>query len=261
MTLELTVYKIGGEVLDHPDTLTQLLEDMATVSGAKVLVHGGGKIGTEMARRLGVETAMVGGRRITSPEMLEVALMVYGGLINRRLVAQLQALSCPALGLTGADMDVIRARRRPPGEIDYGLAGDVTGVNTERLGMLLDQGIMPVLAPLTHDGAGQLLNTNADTIAAETAIALSRRYQVRLVFCFDKTGVLLDLNRPESLVTYLDRPLFDDMRHTGVIAGGMIPKLENAFSAIQAGVTEVLICHASAAGKAGTPAFIGTVIR
>lgn len=257
----LTLLKIGGEVLDQPALLDAALQAFAALPGPKVLVHGGGKAGTRMAARLGVETALVDGRRITSPEMLEVAVMVYGGLMNKQVVAKLQALGVDAAGFTGADLDLVRAQRRPPGRIDYGLAGDVQAVRAEALARLLQAGVTPVLAPLTHDGQGQLLNTNADTIASEAACALAGTFAVRLVFSFEKAGVLLDVEDPGSLIRHLDRASFDALAHSGHIAGGMLPKLQNAFSALDRGVEAVYICRADAVARLDGPAFDGTEIR
>ncbi len=254
----ISIVKTGGKVLEDKALLQELLQAFVELAGPKVLVHGGGKRATEVATQLGVDAPMVQGRRITSPEMLEVALMVYGGLMNRQLVADLQALGQQALGLTGADLNVIQAVKRPVKEIDYGLAGDIVSVQTEHLLPLLQQGVVPVMAPLTHDKQGQMLNTNADTIAATVAKALAKQEATRLVLCFEMPGVLTDPGDPASLLPELDEADFAAFQASGAIAGGMIPKLHNAFQALHAGVAEVLICHASQLGNVGTPAFVGT---
>lgn len=256
----LLILKIGGEVLDNPALRDSLLTDFATISGPRILVHGGGKTGTEIAQRLGVETEMVNGRRITSADMLDVALMVYGGLMNKQLVSRLQALNINALGLSGADLDMVRANKRPAGDIDYGFVGDVGKINAAQLQQLLNHDITPVLAPLSHDGAGQMLNTNADTIASETARAMAGSHEVHLAFTFGKAGVLLDVDDDSSLVRHLNPAEYERLRASGQIAGGMIPKLDNAFAALRAGVHRVYICHAAAAGHLFTDTFIGTEI-
>ncbi len=237
----LTVVKIGGKVLDEPRFLEPVLEAFAGLEGQKVLVHGGGKAGSDVAGKLGIEAPLVDGRRITSSEMLRVALMVYGGWMNRSLVARLQALGLNALGLTGADLDVIRAKKRPAQPIDYGWVGDVEQVDGNRLANLLDQDIVPVMAPLTHDGQGQMLNTNADTIASEVARSLVPRFEVRLVYAFERPGVLRDAKDDHSLISHLDQAAAKRFQEEGVIAAGMIPKLKNAFDALAQGVNSVVI--------------------
>ncbi|MEM7659073.1 MAG: acetylglutamate kinase [Bacteroidota bacterium] len=257
----LTLLKIGGKVLDHPATLQQVLDDFASLAGPKILVHGGGKTATQVAAKLGIEAPLIQGRRVTSPEMMKVAMMVYGGLMNKQLVSMLQARGCQALGLTGADLDVIRAEKRPVKEIDYGLAGDIVAVNGEALRDLLLRGIVPVLAPLTHDGQGHMLNTNADTIASTVARTLAPGEEVHLVFGFEKAGVMEDPADESSLIHELLPEDFARYRAQGVIAGGMIPKLSNAFEALEAGVHRVYICHASKISTLGSRDFVGTVIR
>jgi len=249
---QLTLVKIGGKVLDHTDQLSKVLDTFTRLPGQKILIHGGGKTGGQIAQRLGIEAPMIGGRRITSPEMLQVALMVYGGLMNRQLVAEIARRGGRALGLTGADLDVIRAHKRPVGEIDYGLAGDIDRVNAEALSDLLDRNIIPVMAPLTHDGQGQMLNTNADTIAATVASALAASFQTRLVFVFERPGVLTDPDDDGSLVSHLTFEKAEAYKTSGVIAGGMLPKLHNAFGALRAGVKEVIIGQAHATDFNGT---------
>lgn len=248
----LTLVKIGGKVLDNNDLLTPVLDAFVAMPGAKILVHGGGKAGSDLAKRLEVEAPLINGRRITSPEMLEIALMVYGGKMNRQLVASLQARGLNALGLTGADLNAIRAHKRPVKDIDYGLVGDIDEVNAEQLQNLLQANLVPVMAPLTHDGAGQLLNTNADTIAATVASAMAVHFQVRLVFAFERPGVLTDANDDNSLISHLSKSEADRLTETGAIAAGMLPKLHNAFNALNSGVASVVIGKARQSGFSGT---------
>lgn len=253
---KLTLVKVGGKIVEEENTLRQLLHDFSTIEGYKVLVHGGGRSATKLAAQLGIESKMVNGRRITDAEMLQVVTMVYGGLVNKNIVAGLQAQGINALGLTGADMNLIRSVKRPVTEVDYGFVGDVEEVNAELLSTLIHQGIVPVLAPLTHDKAGNMLNTNADTIAGETAKALAKHFEVTLMFCFEKKGVLMDENDDDSVIPEIDRKAFQEYVEKGIIQGGMIPKLENAFQAIDAGVKQVIITQASEIGKGkGTKVF------
>ena len=242
---KLVLIKVGGKIVEEENTLRQLLKDFAAIEGHKVLVHGGGRSATKLAAELGVETKMVNGRRITDADMLRIVTMVYGGLVNKNIVAKLQALGVNALGLTGADMNLIRSEKRPVKEVDYGYVGDVKEVNAELLAGLIKQGIVPILAPLTHDKEGHLLNTNADTIAGEAAKALAKYFEVTLMFCFEKKGVLMDENDDESIIQEIDREAFKKYVDEGIIQGGMIPKLENAFQAIDAGVRRVVITQAS----------------
>ena len=242
---KLTLIKVGGKIVEEPDTLQQLLRDFSSIEGHKVLVHGGGRSATKIASQLGIESQMVNGRRITDAEMLKVVTMVYGGLVNKNIVAGLQALQVNALGLTGADMNIMRSDKRPVKDVDYGFVGDVKEVNADVLASLIQQGIVPVLAPLTHDKQGHMLNTNADTIAGEAAKALAKYFDVTLMFCFEKNGVLLNENDDESVIPEIDRASFQKYVAEGIIQGGMIPKLENAFQAIDAGVKEVIITQAS----------------
>ena len=246
MKEKLTVIKVGGKIVEEEATLLQLLNDFAHIEGYKVLVHGGGRSATKIASSLGIESQMVNGRRITDKEMLKVVTMVYGGLVNKNIVAGLQARGVNALGLTGADMNVIKSVKRPVKEIDYGFVGDVKKVNGEFLADIIQKGIVPVMAPLTHDGEGNMLNTNADTIAGETAKALANDFDVTLVYCFEKKGVLRDENDDDSVIPSIDESTFKQLFADGVIQGGMIPKLENSFEAINAGVKEVVITLASA---------------
>lgn len=242
---KLTLIKVGGKIVEEPDTLQQLLRDFSSIEGHKVLVHGGGRSATKIASQLGIESQMVNGRRITDAEMLKVVTMVYGGLVNKNIVAGLQSLQVNALGLTGADMNIMRSDKRPVKDVDYGFVGDVKEVNADVLASLIQQGIVPVLAPLTHDKQGHMLNTNADTIAGEAAKALAKYFDVTLMFCFEKKGVLLNEDDDESVIPEIDRASFQNYVAEGIIQGGMIPKLENAFQAIDAGVKEVIITQAS----------------
>ena len=241
MKEKLTVIKVGGKIVEEEDSLIRLLDDFAAIEGFKVLVHGGGRSATKIAAQLGIESQMVNGRRITDAETLKVVTMVYGGLVNKNIVAGLQARGVNALGLTGADMDVIRSVKRPVKEVDYGFVGDVKKVEADCLSTLIQAGIVPIMAPLTHDGQGNILNTNADTIAGETAKALAKYFDVTLVYCFEKKGVLRDENDDDSVIPHITPAEFKQYVADGVIQGGMIPKLENSFEAINDGVSEVVI--------------------
>ncbi len=256
-----TVIKVGGAVVEDPEQLAILLDEFVKIEGPKVLVHGGGRTATRLAQKLGHESQMVGGRRITDAETLKVVTMVYGGLVNKNIVAQLQARGVNALGLTGADMNIVHAHRRPitPEGIDFGFVGDVDGADGQRLMQLLQLGITPVIAPLTHDGQGHMLNINADTMAQTAAVALSQcpensSEQITLTYCFELPGVLRDAADPETLITHISASDFKTLVADGTISGGMIPKLENAFAAIGEGVASVRITHIS--NLSG-----GTVIR
>lgn len=248
---KLTLIKVGGGVVEEPESLQELLSLFSQIPGNKVLVHGGGRSATRMAAQLGIETKMVNGRRITDLEMLKVVTMVYGGLVNKNVVTGLQALGVNALGLTGADMNVMLSEKRPVKNVDYGYVGDVKQVQADSLAALIERGIVPVLAPLTHDGKGNILNTNADTIAGEAAKALARYFDVTLVFCFEKNGVLRDADDDNSVIPQMNESDFRNYVAQGVVQGGMIPKLENAFQAIAAGVKEVVITKASHLGQNG----------
>ncbi len=241
----LNIIKVGGAVVEDEKSLSGLLMSFSSLQGKKILVHGGGKIATEMADKLGVETQMIDGRRITSAEMLKVVTMVYGGLVNKNLVARLQALGVNALGLTGADMNVIMSVKRPVELVNFGFVGDVKYVNTRALVSLLEAGAVPVLAPLTHDKEGSMLNTNADTIASSVARALAEKYSVTLTFCSSIPGVLKDLSDPTSLIKTVAKKDFEPMVADGTISEGMIPKLQNAFDAINDGVSKVVITSPS----------------
>ena len=242
---QLTIVKVGGKIVENPDFLTSFLNEFTLIAGNKILVHGGGRSATAIAEKLGIETNMKDGKRITDAEMLKVVTMVYAGLVNKNIVAQLQKLQVDAIGLTGADLNLILSERRPVKEIDYGFVGDIKNVNVLALLELLKQNYLPVIAPLTHDGKGNLLNTNADTIAAETARALTFDCNVRLIYCFEKRGVLTNEDDEDSIIPILNFELFQQYKDKGIIQGGMIPKLENAFRAIALGVKEVVITCAS----------------
>ena len=251
---KVTIVKVGGAIVEDNEQLAQLLTDFAAIPGKKVLVHGGGRRATKVAAALGIESKMVNGRRITDAQMLEVVTMVYGGLVNKNLVAKLQAKGVNALGLTGADMDVIHSHKRPVKDgVDFGYVGDVERANGKMLQTLIQEGITPVMAPLTHDGNGNILNTNADTIASETAKALAPYYDVTLIYSFEKKGVLSNPDDDNSVIPVITRSDFEKYQADGTIGGGMIPKIENALAAVDAGVKEVIITLATAIdGKQGT---------
>ena len=254
MKQNLTIVKVGGAVVEDETQLTQLLKDFSAISGRKVLIHGGGRRATQVAASLGIESKMVGGRRITDADMLSVVTMVYGGLVNKNLVARLQANGVNALGLTGADIDVIRSHKRPLKDgIDFGFVGDVDKADGQMLSRLIEAGITPVMAPLTHDGQGNILNTNADTIASETAKALAPFYDVTLIYSFEKKGVLSNPDDDNSVIPTITRADFERYKADGTISGGMLPKIENALSAIEKGVNRVIITLATAIdGNSGT---------
>lgn len=249
----LFIIKVGGAVVEDETQLRQLLSDFRNIEGRKILVHGGGRRATAIAAKLGIETKMVNGRRVTDAEMLEVVTMVYGGLVNKTIVARLQALGIDAAGLTGADMDCIRSHRRPPvsisgqeGTLDYGFVGDVDSVSAAKIAHFIEAGITPVIAPLTHNGQGQMLNTNADTIAAEVAKGMAAEgYDVTLVYCFEKAGVLANADDETSVIPLITSDSFLQLVADGTISGGMLPKIENALAATHAGVSRVLITHST----------------
>ncbi len=241
MDQTVNVVKIGGNIINDPQALNTVLDHFARLDGPKVLIHGGGKLATDLAGKLGISQTMVQGRRVTDQETLRIAIMVYGGWINKSIVAGLQARGLSAVGVSGADFDLIRAMKRNPVPVDYGFVGDITGVNSKALNTLIQTGTTPVFAPLSHDGKGSLLNTNADTIAYEVAKALAHAFQVRLLFTFEKEGVLLDVSDESTLVKDLTPGRYAELRAQGKITDGMIPKLENAFRAIEAGVSEVIL--------------------
>lgn len=238
---QLYVIKIGGNIIDDEEKLAAFLKAFASFDAEKILVHGGGKLATKLAEQTGVKQQMVDGRRITDAETLKIVTMVYAGLINKDLVAQLQAAGCNAIGLSGADGNAITAHKRVVKEIDYGFAGDVDKVNAGFLHNLLQQGTSPVIAPITHDGNGQLLNTNADTIAQETAKALSSFYDVELIYSFEKAGVLLNAEDEASVISEITPEKFHELKEKQLVFAGMIPKLDNAFAALNNGVKKVVI--------------------
>jgi acetylglutamate kinase len=257
MEQRLTIVKVGGKVLENPETLRDFLEDFSALPNPKILVHGGGRSATTMASRLGIETKMVEGRRVTNEEMLEVVTMVYGGLVNKTVVAGLQAMDINAMGITGADLNVIKAHKRVGTEVDYGFVGDVDEVNVTPLIPLIKQGIVPVVAPLTHDGQGRLLNTNADTIASSLAVEFSKVLDTRLMFCFEKPGVLINPDDDSSVISFLNRELFDMYRNEGIISEGMVPKLENGFNSLANGVAEVIITNTEGLSVPGSGTTLG----
>lgn len=237
----LHIVKIGGNVINNRDQLQAFLADFANLDGLKVLVHGGGKEATELANKLGLTPKMANGRRITDDANLEVVTMVYAGLINKKIVAQLQQQNCNAIGLTGADGNSIKAHKRIIKDIDYGFAGDIDMVNSNTIKLLLENLLTPVFCAITHDKNGQLLNTNADTIASEIAAALSKHYQTILFYCFEKNGVLKDVNDNKSLIENIDSETYKTLKSDRIISDGMLPKLENCFHALQHGVSRILI--------------------
>lgn len=241
---QLTIVKIGGNVIDDAEASHRFLTAFAALPGAKLLVHGGGKVATQVAEKLGLPTQMVNGRRITDKPMLDVVTMVYAGLVNKNLVATLQSLDCNAIGLTGADGGSILASKRPVGEVDYGFAGDIEQVNADQIEMWIGQGLIPVFAPITYDAQGSLLNTNADTLASALAVALSEDFEVSLLYCFEKKGVLADPNDDSSVISVIPQAEYGQLKEEGVVSKGMIPKLDNAFAALEKGVAKVIICHA-----------------
>lgn len=260
---KLTVIKVGGKIVEDETTLSQLLRDFSAIEGAKVLVHGGGRSATKVAAQLGIESTMIGGRRVTDAEMLSVVTMVYGGLVNKNIVAKLQACGINALGLTGADINVMLSHKRPLKKVkmedgteqmvDFGFVGDVDRCDGKMLATLIEQGVVPVMAPLTHDGQGNLLNTNADTIAGETAKALAPYFDVTLIYSFEHAGVLRDPEDEASLIPLITAESFEQFKADGTISGGMIPKIENSLEAVNAGVKQVIITKADAIdGNHGT---------
>ena len=263
---DLFAIKIGGNIIDNEAKLSSFLKAFASVEGKKMLIHGGGKVATKIGDKLGIESKYVDGRRITDDETIDLVTMVYGGLINKKIVAQLQSLNCNAIGITGADGNLIPANKRPVqnspfgnGGIDYGFVGDI---DSEQLAIsnwqsLIAAGFIPVIAPLTHDGKGQILNTNADTIAQEVAKALSVLYEVTLIYTFEKSGVLLDVNDDSSVIGNINPVFYEALKSKGQIFAGMLPKLDNAFAALNRGVKKVIIGKAEdleklITGKSGT---------
>lgn len=257
----LKVVKIGGNIVDNPEKLDRFLRDFAALPGRKILVHGGGKVATYIGKALGIETQMIGGRRVTDPETLKVVTMVYAGLINKTIVDKLQSLGCNAIGVSGADGGLIRSKKRSSVPVDYGCVGDPV---QEKFGLatasaLIDAGFTMVVAPITMDETGGgLLNTNADTVARTVAVGMAAKYATELVYCFEKRGVLMDVDNDDSVIPLITPADFERLRAGGVVADGMLPKLENAFEAIGSGVKSVVICSAEAIGEEG---YGGTTLR
>ena len=244
MKKALHIVKIGGNIIDVPEALASFLANFASIPGFKLLVHGGGKIATSMAAELGIQSQMIEGRRVTDSESLKIVTMVYAGWINKSIVASLQALSTNAIGLAGPDGAFVVSKKRNPEPIDYGFVGDIESVNADGLTALIENGLSPVFAPITADTKGQLLNTNADTMAQALAIALSTHFDVTLTYCFEKQGVLMDPNDDNSVISQINSVNFAQLKAEGIVSAGMIPKLENALKAISQGVHTVRLCHA-----------------
>lgn len=257
---DLCVIKIGGNVIDNSENLYRFLKDFTALPGEKILVHGGGKVATQLSETLGIESKLVDGRRITDIETLRVVTMVYAGLINKNIVAQLQRYGTNAIGLTGADGDFIRAKRRPVKTVDYGFVGDLdeNSIKPENVSRLMEAGFTPVFCALTHDGGGQLLNTNADTIASALAVALAKKYHTTLIYCFEKKGVLKDINDEDSLIKEITPAHYEELKKQRYIHSGMLPKLDNAFNAIACGVKEVIIGHSGDLGNLAKKLPFGT---
>ena len=249
------VVKVGGGIIEQEDALNTFLDSFAQIEGPKVLVHGGGRLATKVAESLGYETKMVEGRRVTDENMLEVVTMVYGGLANKKIVAALQAKGTNAIGLSGADGNLIAAHKRPVKDVDYGWVGDIDEINSDLLITLINSGFVPVIAPLSHNGEGKMLNTNADTIASTVARALAQKQETQLVLGFELDGVLRDFNDKSSVIESITPELFEQYKSEGIISDGMIPKLSNAFDAVNEGVASVKICNALKVGGD-----LGTVI-
>lgn len=242
---KLLVIKIGGNVIDDEEALSSFLKDFASVSSKKILVHGGGKVATAMGSQLGIVSRYIDGRRITDDETIDLVTMVYGGLINKKIVAALQASGCNAIGVTGADANLIPAAKRPVEQIDYGWVGDIhpEKISSNTFQILLNAGIQPVVAPLTHDMQGHILNTNADTIAAVIAGAMASFFDTSLIYCFEKNGILTEVEEEKSVLDKMDWNLYLDLKQQGKLFAGILPKLENAFNARKAGVRTVMIGH------------------
>ena len=259
--MKISIVKIGGNVIDFPDKLDEFLTLFEAIPDQKILVHGGGVMASRLSEKLGIEPNLVEGRRITDKETLEVVTMVYAGLVNKQIVAKLQSLNINAMGLSGADGNLIRAEKRPVKTIDYGFVGDIKEINTPLLEILLNRSCVPVIPAITHDGLGQLLNTNADTIAAELGIALADRHEVSLFYCFDKKGVLADINDEASAIAEINYLNYEALKEKNVIHSGMIPKLDNAFKAIAKGIQQVWLGKAEDVSQATNSGDSGTFIR
>lgn len=245
------IYKIGGNVINDPDQLKTFLAKFASLPGNKILVHGGGKEATELGQKMGMETTMINGRRVTDKETLDLVTMIYAGLINKRIVSMLQESDCNAVGLSGADGNVIPANKRDPKPIDYGFVGDIkeSDINTDFIKLLFKGGLTPVFCAICRNSAGGLLNCNADSIASALAVALSKQDSVNLTYCFEKPGVLSDINDINSVIPVISPDIFEDLVETGKISGGMLPKVTNALNAIKNGVNSVRICDSAGIAK------------
>ena len=259
--MKISIIKIGGNVIDFPDKLDHFLQLFQEIPGQKVLVHGGGILASRLSEKLGIAPNLVEGRRITDKETLDVVTMVYAGLVNKQIVAKLQSHQINAMGLCGADGNLIRADKRPVGKIDYGFVGDVKEVNAPLLEILLEKNCVPVVPAITHDGKGQLLNTNADTIAAELGISLAEKHEVSLYYCFDKKGVLKDFSDDDSFIPEINFSSYENLKEVNVIHSGMIPKLDNAFKAIAKGIQQVWLGRADHVSEAIKNENTGTFIR
>lgn len=238
---QITIVKIGGNIIDNEQLLSDFLNDFSELKEAKILIHGGGKTATEIAEKLNLKPLFSNGRRITDKAMLDVTVMTYSGLLNKQIVAKLQALKTNAIGFSGADGNVILSEKRKNSEVDFGFVGDVISVNKELISTLLSQNITPVFSAITHDGNGQLLNTNADTIASEIAISLSKAFDVNLIYCFEKKGVLLNSEDEESVIEEIDSEKYTALKEQKIIHSGMLPKLENCFKSLSNGVQNIII--------------------
>ncbi|SFB11512.1 acetylglutamate kinase [Algoriphagus aquimarinus] len=259
--MKISIIKIGGNVIDFPEKLNEFLAIFAKFPGHKILVHGGGIMASRFGESLGVMPEMVDGRRITDQDTLDVVTMVYAGLINKNLVAKLQALKVNAIGMTGADGNIIRSIKRPVKDIDYGFVGDIQEVNTKLIDLLLSGNLLPVVNAITHDAKGQLLNTNADSIASALATSLAKEHQVNLYFCFNKSGVLIDEKNENSIIPLINEDIYAELRKENVIHSGMIPKLDNAFEALEKGVNHVWIGKAENLSLAAKGKLSGTTIE
>ena len=260
---QLFVIKIGGNVIDDEKNLAAFLQNFASINAKKILVHGGGKIATKIGEQLGIQSNYINGRRITDEATIDLVTMVYGGLVNKKIVAKLQSLQCDAIGLTGADANIIPAVKRPVKDIDYGFVGDVIKekIAVKNLEVLLANNFTLVISPLTHDGNGQMLNTNADTVASSLAVALSNSYVVRLIYCFEKNGVLENVDDDDSVITLITKEKYQQLLKDKKLFDGILPKIDNAFAAIDNGVKEVLIGHANDLLQNVTPDTKGTLIK
>lgn len=259
--MKLSIIKIGGNVIDHPDKLEEFLDQFSKFPGKKILVHGGGVMASRFGESLGIMPEMIDGRRITDQETLDIVTMVYAGLINKKIVTNLQSRGVNAIGLTGADGNLIRSEKRPVKSIDYGFVGDIKEVNSPLLSNLLEEDLVPVFSAITHDRKGQLLNTNADSIASSLATSLAVRHVVQLYFCFNKSGVLVDEQNEDSIIPLINEDIYAELRRENVIHSGMIPKLDNAFEALEKGVHHVWIGKAENLLRSTKGKLSGTVIE